>query len=286
MNDIIQLPGRFSIQIRPVRGVCAAHSHDFLEFAYIRTGWTQHTLNGRSRILNAGDFVLLDFGEVHSYDVASKDLEVINCLFQPAAIDPSLRGCRSFRTLLNSGLIGVGYAYSGIREMEKLFHDDTGEIRAILQQLLEEYEQQKIGCAPLIRALLTQLIVQTVRMIRQSAPTDVGIEVSWILDEIRRDAAAPHSLNGYAKRFQMRPEALSRLFRRQSGEGFAEYLRRSRMELACRLLLETDAQVPEIAERCGYLDEKSFREAFRKVVGVSPRQYRGEAMSEFFAKKY
>ncbi len=72
----------------------------------------------------------------------------------------------------------------------------------------------------------------------------------------------------------MRPEALSRLFRRETGEGFAEYLRRQRIALACRLLLETQDSVSLIAERCGYLDGKSFREAFRRTVGMPPREYR------------
>ena len=49
------------------------------------------------------------------------------------------------------------------------------------------------------------------------------------------------------------------------------------MELACRLLLETRAPVPEIGEQCGYQDAKSFREAFRRMTGQSPREYRKNA---------
>ena len=105
-------------------------------------------------------------------------------------------------------------------------------------------------------------------------PERPGIEVSWILEEIRRDVAAPHSLTAYARRFSMRPEALSRMFRRETGEGVAESLRRQRMGAACRLLLETQEPIPIVAERCGYLDAKAFREAFRRTVGISPREYR------------
>lgn len=274
MNRTLQMPGDFSIRTQAVTGFGEPHAHDFLELAYIRSGWAQHTVNGKTRRLEAGDFVLIDFGEVHSYDLAGEGLTVVNCLFQPAAVDPSLSRCRSFRTLLSSCMIGVGYACAGVGEFEKIFHDGQGRILAVLERLEEEFRCRDIGYYPLIRVLLIDLIVQTVRMIGERAPAPSGAEVSWILEELRRDPAAPHTLSGYAAQFHMRPEALSRLFRRQVGEGFAARLRRSRAELACRLLLETKDPVPEIAERCGYLDGKTFREAFRAVTGLSPRAYR------------
>lgn len=48
----------------------------------------------------------------------------------------------------------------------------------------------------------------------------------------------------------------------------------NRIELACRLLLETDMPISEMAQACGYLDAKTFREAFHRVVGQAPRDYR------------
>ncbi|MGI5893751.1 MAG: AraC family transcriptional regulator [Candidatus Merdivicinus sp.] len=285
MSHIIQIPGDFSIRTQPVRGLCDAHTHDFLELAYIKNGWTQHTLNGNTRRLEQGDFVLIDFGEVHSYDVISHDLLVINCLFRPSVIDSSLVHCRSFQTLLSSCMIGIGHAYAGIGDYEKIFHDESGQILAILERLDTEFHEQDIGYYPLIRVLLVDLIVQTMRMIQDRTPAESGMEVSWIYEEIRRDAAAPHSLTEYAARFHMRPEALSRLFRRQTGECFSSCLCRSRMELAGRLLLETDAQIPEIAERCGYLDCKAFRESFRRVMGISPREFRKQRTPALFMGK-
>lgn len=106
-----------------------------------------------------------------------------------------------------------------------------------------------------------------------------------MMEEIRRDPAAPHFLEEYAARFHMRPEALSRLFVSQAGELFSRMLARQRMQLACRLLLETRAPIPEIAERCGYQDGKSFRETFRRFTGISPREYRKQREAEFLANK-
>lgn len=53
-----------------------------------------------------------------------------------------------------------------------------------------------------------------------------------------------------------------------------EYIRRVKMELVKKALEETDNHVSDIMLACGYNDEKAFREAFRKVVGLLPLDYR------------
>lgn len=281
VSDSLKMPGGFSIQTVGVSLPCKAHSHEFLELAYIKSGWTLHTLNHSRRRLTAGDFLLVDFGETHSYDEGSPDLTVVNCLFQPAMVDPALGHCRSFPLLLDSCVPGLGFAGTALGN--KLLHDDSGRILSILERLEEEVRQQQVGYLPMVRILLQDLLIQIVRQLGMEPPCRPGVEVAWILEEISRNAAAPHSLSEYAQRFQMRPEALSRLFRRQMGEGFAAYLRRKRMELACRLLLETAAPVPQIAESCGYFDVKAFREAFHQMTGLSPREYRSRNRAPAFS---
>lgn len=281
VEETLRMPGGFSIQTVGVNLPCQAHSHDFLELAYIKSGWALHTLNHSQRRLQAGDFMLVDFGEVHSYDEGSLDLTVINCLFQPAMVDPALSHCRSFSLLLDSCVPGMGFA--GATLGNKLLHDDSGNILSILERLEGEVRQQAVGYLPMLRILLLDLIIQIIRQMGMQAPCRPGVEVGWILEEISRNAAAPHLLSEYARRFQMRPEALSRMFQQQVGEGFAHYLRRKRIELACRLLLDTQEPVPMIAEKCGYLDGKAFREAFHQVTGVSPREYRSRNRASAFS---
>ena len=102
------MSGTFSVHTMELPAPCPAHSHDFLEAACIRRGWTLHTVNGVTRRLEEGDVVLVDFGEVHSFDGGSADLLVTNCLFQPVLLDPSLASCRTFPALLDSCLPGLG----------------------------------------------------------------------------------------------------------------------------------------------------------------------------------
>ena len=66
----------------------------------------------------------------------------------------------------------------------------------------------------------------------------------------------------------------SALFKKETGEGFAKYLMRVRMDGAKTLLRETGLSVTEICERVGYNDRKHFTQTFHKIAGVNPAEYR------------
>ncbi len=66
----------------------------------------------------------------------------------------------------------------------------------------------------------------------------------------------------------------SALFKKETGEGFAKYLTRIRIDEAKNLLRETSLSVGEIGEKVGYSDRKHFTSNFRKIVGLNPAEYR------------
>lgn len=66
----------------------------------------------------------------------------------------------------------------------------------------------------------------------------------------------------------------SRLFKKKMKMGFLEYILQQRMEVAKRLLEDTDMQVKEIMYKLSYNDEKHFRSIFKNYTGYSPTEYR------------
>lgn len=70
------------------------------------------------------------------------------------------------------------------------------------------------------------------------------------------------------------PNHLSGLFKKQYGMTFQDYLIHTRIEKAKRLILTTDLKNYEIAERIGFGDVNYFGTRFKKLVGMSPKQYK------------
>ncbi|AFH65164.1 response regulator transcription factor [Paenibacillus caseinilyticus] len=82
------------------------------------------------------------------------------------------------------------------------------------------------------------------------------------------------TLESAAAELQMSPVYLSRVLKQELGMPFVSLVTQMRIQLAVQLLGGTDLPVGEIAERTGYESQHYFSTAFKKVMGVSPNQYR------------
>ncbi|AWB44445.1 DNA-binding response regulator [Paenibacillus sp. CAA11] len=82
------------------------------------------------------------------------------------------------------------------------------------------------------------------------------------------------TLEGLAAALQVSPVHLSRVLKKELGASFVNFLTQMRIRKAIQLLNATNATIHEIAEQVGYESQHYFSTAFKKVVGVSPNQYR------------
>ncbi len=67
---------------------------------------------------------------------------------------------------------------------------------------------------------------------------------------------------------------LSRMFKRETGEGFQEMLTRIRIEHAADMLANTDRRIRDIAADVGFENERYFGQVFRKYMSMTPSVYR------------
>ena len=67
---------------------------------------------------------------------------------------------------------------------------------------------------------------------------------------------------------------ISKIFKARYDVTFSDYLLKLRMDKAKELLLHTDESLAVIAEKTGYLNYYSFKRAFQRGQGISPREYR------------
>jgi AraC-like DNA-binding protein len=65
-----------------------------------------------------------------------------------------------------------------------------------------------------------------------------------------------------------------KLFKVATGVGFAEYLARTRIETANRMLLDPRLHISEAAFAAGFQSLSQFNRVFRRVMGEAPGQYR------------
>lgn len=82
------------------------------------------------------------------------------------------------------------------------------------------------------------------------------------------------TLNQMGELLYMNPAYLGRLFKKEMGMSFSEYLISYRLKIAMNMLSQRNMLVSDIASAVGYNNMGYFYRIFRKEVGVSPLQYR------------
>lgn len=99
--------------------------------------------------------------------------------------------------------------------------------------------------------------------------------IQKIMLYINEHYAGALTLTEVARQFHFNPSYLSNYFTLHNKEGFNEYLNRVRIDKACSLLKEQPGlSISEISGLVGYSDHSYFTRVFRKLMGISPSQYR------------
>lgn len=95
------------------------------------------------------------------------------------------------------------------------------------------------------------------------------------LNIIHQEYSDKLTLNYLASKIHINPAYLSRKFHEEVGMGFSEYLNDYRLKEAQKMLVEQpDLSISTVSEKCGFNSQHYFSQIFRKVTGLSPRDYR------------
>ena len=96
--------------------------------------------------------------------------------------------------------------------------------------------------------------------------------VRQTLRRIQTDYADELSVSEIAEQLGISSNYLSKLFKEETGTGFAVYLTDYRIAL----MKEHTLPLSQIAERCGFRQYTYFTNVFKKKTGKSPRAYLSE----------
>lgn len=82
------------------------------------------------------------------------------------------------------------------------------------------------------------------------------------------------TLEQIGEEFSLSRSYLNAIFQKHTQHSPMDFFIHLKMKRSCRLLRTTDLPVYEVAQKMGYADPYYFSRIFKKIVGISPRQYR------------
>jgi len=122
---------------------------------------------------------------------------------------------------------------------------------------------------------LVQELLADIREERERSGNRVIEKVKRMIEEeYNRDI----ELGRLAERVFLTPSYLSKLFKSETGETLTDYLIGIRMNRAKQLLKEhAEMKTYEVGEQVGYADPAYFNKIFKKMVGVTPKEFKDQA---------
>jgi transcriptional regulator GlxA family with amidase domain len=98
--------------------------------------------------------------------------------------------------------------------------------------------------------------------------------VGQAIDEIRANYREPLTVGAIASAIHVSPSHLAHRFRAETGMTVKEYVSRMRVEMAGRMLRETDAKLESIADAVGFCDAPHLSRVFVQYTRQRPGEYR------------
>ncbi len=134
-----------------------------------------------------------------------------------------------------------------------------------------QYESM-VGLLSIFAQHLSLIANQVLVRRRNAEPPMISRAKSYIKENQAEDL----SLGQVAKAVNASTFYFCKMFKKATGLNFTEYLSRVRVEKAKNLLLNPNLRISEIAYEVGFQSLTHFNRVFKKIVGRSPTEYRGQ----------
>lgn len=145
-----------------------------------------------------------------------------------------------------------------------------------LENLIALYRSSRLEDAFILQGLLWEAMGRFIKMAKlQEAQTKI---YSGMVEQVFRLAQNPVSAGNHvrslADRMHVSESTLSKRFRAETGMSPGVYLEQLVIQKACRLLIEEDKSMAQIAEELGFSDQFYFTKYFKRKMHMPPSVYR------------
>lgn len=251
------------------------HSHQYYELYYLKKGTCRFFTHGDQFTLHSGDFIILPPGEVH-YNRYITACVRINIYFR-------------LEDIQNNGSFFTPHILDRYLP-SKVIHIPGGS-RAVIEtgfdKMLAEEKINDSRTFTMMPLLLKTLFIDFERfgVITEEKDGEQDDEIVEAVHYITEHYSSPLTLENLAKRANLSPTYFSKKFHNITGMGMKEYLTYTRLQHASMELLSTRHSITDVAMNSGFSNSNYFKDAFKKMYNVSPREFRASRKTDVKLEK-
>ncbi len=229
------------------------HSHDLPQLCLVRKGIFAEVYDRKNREVGPLSLITRPSGESHAQHFYGSE---VHCLIVEVE-HGWLERVREHQVPLNDSLA---------------FHGGLSVWLAT--RLYKEFQLTDEASSLAIEGLALEVIAELSRHHVKTPGRKPPNSVEQTRELLHSHFSESLTLDGIARSVGTHPVHLARMFRRYHHCTIGEYLRKLRIEFACREISATDSPLALIASRIGFYDQSHFSRTFKRMIGITPGQYR------------
>lgn len=245
------------------------HWHKALELLLFIKGKVTCNFENATRHFKAGDMYILNSHEVHETKCSR------NAVYLVVHIDPN-QMCRFLPTF---DQLSFSLAFDPEEQTKAMAYEQLrSHLTEILRQQKEEanpvWKLERQARLFAVTALLVKHFSQPLAVEETRLQRSDMTRLEPILEYVQLHHDQELSLEDAANAMGLNKEYFCRLFKKNMGVSFLQYVYQVRTTAVCRELETTDDPIGQIAERHGFRDPKMLNQYFKGIYGCTPSEKR------------
>lgn len=264
----------FHIELWHPENPIPLHYHDCVELLLTKSGSALCHVGDIRLKFNKGDLFVISGDSSHTIHDA-KDFYAYRILFDFSLLDrldDNIKRTPGYITLFSLSGFGCDkFGYRSCLHVKDFYFD---RISALLNDMIYEYENisgmTELYLQECFNMFVTLLLKTYDDRIRTKKHTPAEILPTFIQDHLNEKI----SVSDVAKHIGVSEQYCRRLFKEHWGLSPMQFITDLRMRKAKALLALDTAPITQIAMVCGFCDSSHFSNAFYKIEGITPSEYR------------
>ncbi len=252
------------------------HRHDFFEVLYLQKGSGYHVIDGNKYRIEPPGVFFLSPGQTHKLEL-SQDVEGYIFIFTAEFY--------LLNRINQNSLIEFPFFYTIHQDNPPLLLDNEGDIRfleTLFRQGIAEINRAGDHLHDMLRSILDLILTTCAarypvneNMLNKGKGQILVKKFFHLIEENNQKNLSP---GDYADRIGVTANHLTQTVKAFTGKTSVQIIKAKQLLEIKRLLVHTHLNISEIANQLNFEDQSYFSKFFKRETGLTPLQYRAEAL--------
>jgi AraC-type DNA-binding domain-containing proteins len=235
------------------------HFHDYYVIGFVERGKRNLYCKNKQFIVETGDLILFNPGDIHTCEQIDDEALDYRCINIQEDVMKKIT------------LEITGKEYLPSFKEVILFHNElVSSLRELHLMIMEE--EKNLIKEELFLFIIEQLIREYSNIISEENTKEANNEIKTACDYLENNYMENVTLNQLSNLTGLSKYYLLHSFTKQKGISPYNYLQTIRISKAKKLLEEGVSPI-EVAFKTGFTDQSHFTNFFKKLIGLTPKQY-------------